>query len=293
MKTRLLATVGRLGKNIPLDVQTVQALLNVVHRQKNQAVIPITGRCDELTLNVLEGFQSQVYKSRPRPWPMVHFRCPTHAALQAALDGVVTPLALERPAQGLLTWESEGHEGGPFHSRLLHVPSKFSGLTIGRGYDCSQKTAGTILCDLIDSGFDVQLAHTLAGASGLRGDAAEAFVIGQDLLDHQITPEQQLKLFKKTYAFIRDYMIRVSKSAKDAEGLSEVDWQKTDPLILDVLVDLTYRGDYTTTTRKVIGRFVADNDFKGLCDVLKDRRAWSKVPVDRFRKRVGFCESNL
>mgnify|MGYP006875700117 CR=1 FL=1 len=38
-----------------------------------------------------------------------------------------------KSTEGLLTFESEGHEGGPYHSRTLHVPSHTSGLTIGRG----------------------------------------------------------------------------------------------------------------------------------------------------------------
>lgn len=293
MKTRLIATVGRLGKNTLYDVKTIQALLNVVHRQKNMPALLVTGRCDEDTLAALEDFQLHLHKVCLLKWPLVHQRCPTHRALQAVLDKTVQPTALERPSQGVLTWDSEGHEGGPFHSRFLHVPSQYSGLTIGRGYDCSQKTPKTILDDLVEAGFDVQIANTLAASSGLRGENAERFIVSNDLLDYQITPDQQLKLFRKTYAFIKSYMIRVSSIEKDDAGLYLVDWKKTDARIIDVLVDLTYRGDYTPGSRERLGKFIVDNDFKGLCGAIKDEGLWPKVPADRFRKRVGFCESSL
>ena len=33
------------------------------------------------------------------------------------------------PSEGLVTWDSEGAEGGPYHSRILQVPTDESGLT--------------------------------------------------------------------------------------------------------------------------------------------------------------------
>lgn len=293
MKTQLTATVGRLGKNLQADVETIQALLNVVHRQSHQKTLNVNGRCDEETLTALENFQQSQHKLCLQTWPLVHHRCPTHRALQAALDKSIRPSALEQPTRGLLTWESEGREGGLFHSRSLHVPSKYSGLTIGRGYDCSQKSSKEILADLVDAGLDTPTALTLSKASGLRGMAAERFITSNDLLDFQITPEQQLRLFKTTYAAIRDYMISVSKSQKVNRALSSVNWANVDHRIIDVLVDLTYRGDYTTSSRALIADPVISNDFGGLCEVIRDKATWAKVPTDRFHRRVNFCESNL
>jgi len=39
------------------------------------------------------------------------------------------------PARGRLTFDAEGQEGGPWHSRHFHVPGATSGLIIGRSYD--------------------------------------------------------------------------------------------------------------------------------------------------------------
>ncbi len=44
------------------------------------------------------------------------------------------------PNLGRLTFEAEGNEKGPYHSRILHVPSPFSGPTLGRGQ------GGIVLC---------------------------------------------------------------------------------------------------------------------------------------------------
>lgn len=293
MKTQLTATVGRLGKNLQPDVETIQALLNVIHRQSNQRTLNVNGRCNEETLTALENFQQSLHKLCLQTWPLVHHRCPTHQALQKTLEKTVRPSALEQPLRGVLTWESEGREGGPFHSRSLHVPSKHSGLTIGRGYDCSQKGSKEILTDLMDAGLDTPKALVLSKASGLRGMAAERFITSNDLLDFQITPEQQLRLFKTTYAAIRDYMVKVSQTQKVNRALSSVNWASIDHRIVDVLVDLTYRGDYTTSSRALIADSVISNDFEGLCGVLRDKATWAKVPTDRFHRRVNFCESNL
>ena len=42
---------------------------------------------------------------------------------------------MQEPKEGKVTFNSEGTEGGFFHSRKLHVPTASSGLTLGRGYD--------------------------------------------------------------------------------------------------------------------------------------------------------------
>jgi hypothetical protein len=50
------------------------------------------------------------------------------------------------PARGRLTFDAEGQEGGPWHSRHFHVPDATSGLIIGRGYDSRIATTIKRLC---------------------------------------------------------------------------------------------------------------------------------------------------
>ena len=59
--------------------------------------------------------------------------------------------SLVQPNRGRLTFDAEGQEGGPFHSRHLHVPSSASGLTIGRGYDMKRRSKSDVRDDLADA----------------------------------------------------------------------------------------------------------------------------------------------
>lgn len=104
-----------------------------------------------------------------------------------------------QPIQGLLTFDAEGHEGGRFHSRILHVPSPMSGITIGRGYDCRFKPPGKVETDLIFAGVDKANAKRIAKGAGLAGDAAKRFIEINQLDQFELTHQQQLKLFERVY----------------------------------------------------------------------------------------------
>lgn len=292
MRTTLIATVGHLGKNLPRDVQTVQALLNVHHRQKKVAPLPVHGRYDEDTQAALETFQMGLMKVCPKFWPLVKHRCPTHRALQQIRDKALLLTSPLAPEEGRLTWDAEGQEGGPFHSRTLHVPSMFSGLTIGRGYDCSMKSSMEIYTDLLDAGLSNTHAKSLSEASGLKGASAEAFIIERDLLDFQITAEQQLQLFKKTYANTLQTTIEVIRRDKRSQLYKAIDWKKLDSTMLDVLVDLTYRGDNLPSTREFLIESVSKNDVDAFCALIRDAGKWSKVPPERFRLRSNYCSNS-
>ena len=93
--------------------------------------------------------------------------------------------------QGQLTYDAEGNEGGPFHSRVLSVPSDSSGLTIGRGYDMKEKTSSGIEANLADAGVDQADAALLAQAAGLSGAAAKAFIEDNNLGSFEISMEVQ------------------------------------------------------------------------------------------------------
>ena len=98
--------------------------------------------------------------------------------------------------QGQFTWDVEGCEGGPYHSRKLHVPSKSSGLTIGRGYDMRDKSSALIKVELVYAGLSEAIADKLSLAASLRGDSAKSFIVQQQLTDFEITEQQQVALFE-------------------------------------------------------------------------------------------------
>lgn len=193
--------------------------------------------------------------------------------------------------RGFLTYDAEGTEGGPFMSRILHVPSSTSGLTIGRGYDMKEKSASKITADLLASGIDEEHAELLGQSSGLSGAQAEAFIDDNNLRQFEISIESQEILFSITYDEMVKDVKRICEKADCVATYGCVDWEQLDDKIKDILVDLRYRGDYTPTSRKRIQALVSANDVTALAEDLADRNKWSNVPQDRFNRRRDFVHS--
>lgn len=290
MKTKLVASVGYLGKNIPQDVKVVQALLNVYSRQKNLPLLQINGRFDDEFNQMLVSFQDEHMRTCLKTQLVMQNNL-THRALQNYLDDLIKTQAHPKPSFGVLTWDAEGTEGGFYHSRRLHVPSESSGLTLGRGYDCKQKRAGQIANDLVAAGIEGKNAILISGSAGLAGKTATQFIIDKDLLDFEIDHVQQLKLFEGIYKSLEADVIRISSGNDAVKTYGAVDWSKLDVTIRDVLVDLRFRGDYTPVSRKLVQGPASRNDLKAFCAAIEDRANWGDVPADRFKRRVDFCKA--
>ncbi|NQY34944.1 MAG: hypothetical protein HRT37_08270 [Alteromonadaceae bacterium] len=190
--------------------------------------------------------------------------------------------------KGLLTYEAEGMEGGPYHSRKLHVPSNSSGLTIGRGYDMKEKTSETIEADLTEAGVENGDAKLLAGAAKLSGDLAKQFIVNNNLQDFEISMDTQEILFNASYEKMSADVKRICNKADCVKIYGKVEWDELNVAIKEVLVDLRYRGDYTPASRKLIQKVVADNDLESFTRTLSNRELWSRVPQDRFDRRAKF-----
>lgn len=190
--------------------------------------------------------------------------------------------------KGQLTFDAEGNEGGKWHSRTPHVPSNSSGLTIGRGYDMKFRTAEQVEKQLIEAGLSKEAARAYAGGAGLSGDAARAFIKKAKL--PEITPAQQKALFLITYAEMETYARKICTGPDVVKKYGPADWDKLNPAIRDLVVDLRYRGDYTAKTREWVQPLVVKNDLKGLAEVLADREKWAAVPEDRFKRRAEYAK---
>ncbi|CAM2063984.1 hypothetical protein SCOR_01375 [Sulfidibacter corallicola] len=193
--------------------------------------------------------------------------------------------------RGLLTYEAEGMEGGPYHSRKLHVPSASSGLTIGRGYDMKEKQSSKIEGDLIEAKVPEPMAQTLARASGLAGQKAKDFIVGNQLEDFEISMESQEILFNLIYDELSKDVQRICNKPDCVAKYGPVDWTNLHPKIKDVLVDLRFRGDYTPKSRLLIQKIVSDNHLERFTASLTDQEAWRQVPPDRFQRRVDFLNN--
>jgi hypothetical protein len=210
-----------------------------------------------------------------------------------------------QPRIGKLTFEAEGTEQGLFHSRVLHVPSSSSGLTIGRGYDMKKKTSTKILHDLTRVGIPAEIAKLLAGASGLYGSSATKFMDSslpatgrnsepkKTLKDFEISQEQQVQLFNISYQEEMADTKRICTKEDTTRKYGACNWDLLDTGIKEVLIDLKFRGDYTPDSRLFLQKSVSDNDTAEFFNLISDISRWKGVPSDRFKRRVDFFRSNM
>lgn len=281
------ASVGEKGKNLEKDVKTITALINVYRRSLNQTAIPISTKTSTDLETAIGEFQANHLKAKD-PDKRVDAGGKTFLTLRQYYRAIFKSVAITAPTYGEVTWESEGAEGGPYHSRCFHVPSNASGLTIGRGYDMKEKTQKKISEDIVAAGLTQTQADTIKKSAGLNGVTARFFVVENDLLDFQLTPGQQLALFKISYDDLVKDVKRICADAANVTEYGAVDWDKLDSKIKDITVDLRFRGDYTKTSRKNIQKSIADNDLKEFKKQLEDSTKWPGVPQDRFDRRVKF-----
>ncbi|MBI3273064.1 MAG: hypothetical protein HYZ53_29005 [Planctomycetes bacterium] len=205
-----------------------------------------------------------------------------------ARDGLGPDFQVER---GQLSFDAEGTEGGPYHSRRAHLPPGNSGVTIGRGFDLGQHTNRQIRAALLAAGLSESDVRKFAEAAGKRGSAARAWLRENAGRLRELTPAQQKKLFELTYAEMEADVARLSDNAAFDAKLAQPDPNETDAAMLDLLVDMRYRGDYTGRTRRRLETAVAEGDLVGVCEIVTDRNHWSNVPKDRYRRRVAYlCE---
>ncbi|MEY3443692.1 MAG: hypothetical protein RLZZ519_1973 [Bacteroidota bacterium] len=85
--------------------------------------------------------------------------------------------------------------------------------------------------------------------------------------------------------------ISEKKAAKDKFG--DVDFDNLHNAIMEILVDLRYRGDYKPSTREWIQPFAVKNDLKGFAAAIGNKRWMTEfgVPKDRFERRKAFMDA--
>lgn len=193
--------------------------------------------------------------------------------------------------RGQVTFDSEGNEGGRWHSRTPHVPSDNSGLTIGRGYDMKHRTRESIQADMVAAGVEAVVAEKYAGAAGLFGDKAKAYMKEHNL--PEISLAAQKKLFEITYSQIESSARKICESADVVKKYGKVDWESMEDSIKQMVIDLRYRGDYTPATREKVQPLVVAGDVQGLAKLMNDREFWKSVPKHRFERRAAFMSAAI
>ena len=192
---------------------------------------------------------------------------------------------------GQVTFDAEGNDvsNSIYFSRVIHWPGGISGVTIGRGYDFGHRGS----TQLIESEFakaNIDLGP-YRGAIGLQGSSAEAWVKANKANLAPITHQQQKDLFAFTYESIKKDVIRLSTKADVERAYGVTNFDTLNSAILEIVVDLRYRGDYTPTSRKKVQPCMVNNDLAAFRTLMADRNFWSNVPPDRFNRRVEFVNN--
>ncbi len=217
------------------------------------------------------------------------------SAPQPAATPAPTPPAIVvnpslRPPQGEITFLAEGNEGGPYHSRKLQVPDDNSGLTLGRGYDMGSRDETQIINELKSVGVTEANAKTLSKAAGKRGQAARDFIKDNKLQDFEIGSDVQVALFNVCYGQEKAEVVRLSTKKDVVSAYGELDVDKVNPALRDLVIDLKFRGDYDGDARKLLQKALVDNDVPKVRDLMSDAGNWSKVPSDRFKARKALMD---
>ncbi|MEB2519733.1 hypothetical protein SOP85_30590, partial [Pseudomonas sp. YuFO20] len=196
---------------------------------------------------------------------------------------------------GQLTFDAEGndiddelHPSFKYFSRVAHWPGGVSGVTIGRGYDLGQRpNPGK---DLSDAGVQEPLRSWLIGAKGLQGTAAKNYIANasDEIREHQITRQQQYRLFLPVYDHMKKEVIRISNSNINKADYGVLNWGEVSCKVQDVVIDLIYRGDYTPSSRSLIQKPFVDNNIAVVKSVMTNRDYWRSVPHDRFKRRSEY-----
>jgi peptidoglycan hydrolase-like protein with peptidoglycan-binding domain len=197
-------------------------------------------------------------------------------------------LSVER---GQLTFDAEGQEGGAYHSRSAHWPGGASGVTIGRGYDMGDRSWKEVHEALVGAGVPANHAVDLADGAGLKGTDARDFIADNNL--PKISQQAQKTLFDTTYAWYVADVTRISQTPAVVSAYGSVDFERLNPGLLDLVVDLRYRGDYTRATRQIIQPLLVANDVEGMARAMANRSHWLGVPEDRFLRRKTWMEQTV
>lgn len=202
--------------------------------------------------------------------------------------------------KGQLTFDAEGNDNNDslYFSRHIHWPGGVSGITIGRGYDLGQQSDPVSDFDAIE--LNQPLKIWLVESKGLSGSDAKNRYESADksISDYEITRKKQYDLFVITYNRLEADVKRICQKPDtirayhpNPNATPEQAWNDIPEKIKEVLVDLRYRGDYTSHARSLIQRYAYSGNMALFGQVLSKRTQWSNVPQDRFLRRVRFYEN--
>ena len=198
--------------------------------------------------------------------------------------------------EGQITFDAEGNDdpNSRYFTRTIHYPPVGnSGVTMGRGYDMGSRSQEEIRNHLEASGFDQGKISILVQAAGLKGNSAANYVAQNKARVGIITHDQQKKLFQIVYSELKNDVVRITTKDDVEAKYGVTDLDTLHPAIMELVVDLRYRGDYHSRTRTRVQPLMVSNNLNGLASLMADRSYWVdtyNVPLDRFNRRKQFMQ---
>lgn len=291
---RLLTAVGVCGANQVSEVKKLQRMVvNAGYRLATGRQLSVDGICGQQTEEAIRWYQRLLNLS---PSGLV---TPLSVYFMGALNAM-SPANQPRVAGGLLrvsagqfTFDNEGRDyrtaavplragPRPWFSRVLHWPGGYSGVTLGRGFDMKQRSAGEIYSILRQAGIEEHKATICSRAAGLSSRAAAQFVTVFGPMVGEITHHQQVRLFELIYpryvSLARHYYLKHTKKLQMVQ--KAVSWEEMDKKIKDVYVDIVYQG---VDDIKTLTRAAAKNNKDKMIALIEQSGLYMKYEKERKR----------
>ncbi len=186
----LTSSVGYCGTNNASEVKILQqAIMDSGYKIATGRSVDVNGRCTQEAIDAIRFYQRALSRSPTGLIGPGDFWF--HQAIRQAITPQWRPMHVAGPlrvSEGQVTFDAEGQDyltgviplrqpaRMPYFSRILHYPGGNSGVTLGRGYDMSQRSAGAIFSTLRQAGIEEYKAVLCARAAYLRGRHAQQFV---------------------------------------------------------------------------------------------------------------------
>ncbi|EIO4562494.1 hypothetical protein LQM11_003074 [Vibrio parahaemolyticus] len=217
--------------------------------------------------------------------------------------------------KGQLTFDAEGNddENSIYFTRKAHVPTNNngvvignSGVTIGRGLDVGNSPTGAYgqipyQLDLVEvfkgAKLNPSLADWLLSAKRKTKQDALRMIRNCPLSDEELTLTrmQQHKMFNLVYEYMEDKTRILTTKDDVRRAYGEIDWDALPREVKDVLIDLTYRGDNTSNSRKaiipVLVKCQSVSDYSKFRKIMEPfNPIWSAVPPERKKLRYAYLK---
>lgn len=206
-------------------------------------------------------------------------------------------------AMGHETWRVERHQDGDEQSLSPTVPDDASGVTLGRGYDMKARSGATIKAELMQAGIAEATAETYMSAAELKGPDAKVWIAKHPV--PPITTDQEVLLFQQEYRRTADQVVdfvgKVEWDKKKDEWVDfpnrgyelvggtwkpKVDLSTVSPKVLELIIDLRFRGDLGPKSWLYLLPAVEANDAAQLGTLIADKAGY-RANIDKNHNRYA------